>query len=214
MFISSVIFEGEWSFKPTSTASWLILVHSSTTTIYPRHPNSIPATPHNAEMSPSPLMRDVGSTTKTPGCAKQMAATPAPPLSKGMWAGLYLMGGIGEISEIGEGMGDGSRCNNNGKEDSSTLCNNDDNNASSSSDSDSNGDSSNEDGGGSYSSNDDDANSSSSDDDDNDASGYSSSNYNDDASSNKGGNGNGGDYSSSSSNDIGDGQMEVLDCLR
>ena len=124
--------------------------------IHPRHPNSIPATPHNVAMSPSLLMRDVGSTTNTLGCAKQIAATPTPPLSKGMWASLYLMGGIGEIGEIGEGMGDGNRCNNNGKEDSSTLCNDDNNNASSSSNS--NGDSSNEDGGSGYSSNDDDTN--------------------------------------------------------
>jgi hypothetical protein len=93
--ISNAILLGERSFKPTSTASQLILVHSSTTTIRPQRHNSVPTTTHNATTSPSPLMRDVGSTTNTPGCAEQTAATPAPPLSKGMWAGLYSTGGIG-----------------------------------------------------------------------------------------------------------------------
>ena len=52
-------------------------------------------------MSPSPLMRDVGSSTNTPGCVEQMAATPAPPLSKGMWAGLYPLdgGGLGRSAK-------------------------------------------------------------------------------------------------------------------
>ena len=35
-FISSVILDGERSFKPTSTASRMRLVHSSTTTICPQ----------------------------------------------------------------------------------------------------------------------------------------------------------------------------------
>ena len=66
----------------------------------PCHHN-LPETTHNhSATSPSPLLRDVGSTINTPGCTKQTTAAPAPPLSKGMWVGTYL---------LDRGIGDGKR---------------------------------------------------------------------------------------------------------
>ena len=64
---------------------------------HPRHHNSPATTRNHPTTSPSPLLRDVGSTIHTSGCAKRTTAAPAPPLSKGMWAGIYLLDrGIGE----------------------------------------------------------------------------------------------------------------------
>jgi len=103
MSISNIIFGGEWSFKPTSTASQLILVHSSTTTIHPQHPQHLPNHAQQPGDEPLPSHEGCGINHQHPGCAEQKAATPAPPLSKGMWAGLYSTGGIREIGE-GRGM--------------------------------------------------------------------------------------------------------------
>jgi len=62
----------------------------------PQHLNSVPTTRVNSATSPSPLLGDVGSTTNAPGSVERTTAAPAPPLSKGMWAGTYLLdGGIG-----------------------------------------------------------------------------------------------------------------------
>ena len=52
----------------------------------PRHLYSLPTTRHNPAMSPSPLLRDVGSITNALGCATRSAVAPAPPLFRGMWA--------------------------------------------------------------------------------------------------------------------------------
>ena len=60
------------------------------------HHNSPPTTHHHLATSPSPLLRDVGSSMNTSGCAEWTAAAPAPPHSKGMWVDTYsIHGGIG-----------------------------------------------------------------------------------------------------------------------
>ena len=69
----------------------LILSPSSTIAFALATTNSPATTRDRPDMSPSPLMRDVGSIINTPGCTEDTAATPAPPLSKGMWAGLYSL---------------------------------------------------------------------------------------------------------------------------
>jgi len=69
----------------------------------PCHHNSPETTRNHSATSPSPLLRDVGSTIDTPGCAKRTTDAPAPPLSKGMWAGTYLLDqGIGEGKNKGD----------------------------------------------------------------------------------------------------------------
>ena len=76
--ISTAIYEGERSFKPPSTASRLILVRRLSFLYHhppPRHLNSVPTTRKNTATSPSPLPRDVGSITNTPG-----SPPPHPPL--------------------------------------------------------------------------------------------------------------------------------------
>jgi len=50
----------------------------------PQHPPNDARQPND---EPLPSHEGCGLTTNTPGCAEQKAATPAPPLSKGMWAG-------------------------------------------------------------------------------------------------------------------------------
>ena len=56
-------------------------------------------------MSPSPLMRDVGSNTNAPANVKWTAPTPAPPLSNGMWAAYScVMEELGRKDNQGEPM--------------------------------------------------------------------------------------------------------------
>jgi len=102
--VSNIIFGGERSFKPTSTASRLILVHSSSTTIHPQLPQHLPNNAQKPGDEPLPSLEGCGLNHQHPGCTEQKAATPAPPLSKQMWVGLYSTVGFGEI---GEGMGNG-----------------------------------------------------------------------------------------------------------
>ena len=49
----------------------------------PCHHNSPETTRNHSATSPSPLLRDVGSTIDTPGCAKRTTDAPAPPSPKG-----------------------------------------------------------------------------------------------------------------------------------
>ena len=88
--ISNVILVGEWSLKPPSTTSWLILVHPLLFLLYHHYPfhhpchRNMPATTHNhPATNPSPLLRDVGSTIHTSGCTKQRTAAPTHPSPKG-----------------------------------------------------------------------------------------------------------------------------------
>ena len=76
--ISNVIFGGERSFKPTSTASRLILVHSSSTTIHPQLPQHLPNHAQKPGDEPLPSHEGCGLNHQHPGCAEQKAATPAP----------------------------------------------------------------------------------------------------------------------------------------
>ena len=88
--------DGERSFKPTSIASRMILVHSSTTTICPQQLNSIPTTGNNLPTSPSHPPRNVGS-TKTAAAPLEGRMQLPLPLPKGCGLGYsYLMGGIWE----------------------------------------------------------------------------------------------------------------------
>jgi hypothetical protein len=79
--ISSVIFGGEQSFNPTSTASRLMFAHPPSFLRPPqlRHRISPPTTPNNPDASPSPLLRDVGSTNAT-SASSQVRTQPRPPL--------------------------------------------------------------------------------------------------------------------------------------
>jgi len=95
-FISSTIIEGYWSFNPTSTASWLILLSFLYHHHHPQHLNTLPTMIKNPAMSPSPLLRDVGSITNTLRHAEWTVPAPAPPLSRGMWvAHLHSTEGLG-----------------------------------------------------------------------------------------------------------------------
>ena len=51
----------------------------------PLSPNSTPTAPNHAAVSPSPLLRDVGSKTSIGSLRSEDTATSTPPLSKGMW---------------------------------------------------------------------------------------------------------------------------------
>jgi hypothetical protein len=89
-FISNAILEGKRSFNPPSTTSRLILARSLSCFYHhphPRHFESHPTTRRNTATTPSPHLRDVGSTTNAPSNAdRRIQVTPAPPLSIGMWA--------------------------------------------------------------------------------------------------------------------------------
>jgi len=74
--ISNVIFEGERSFKPPSTTSWLILVRS-------------PSFLHHHHLALAATIRaQLHATTRI---RTREDAVAAPPLSKGIWAGLFLL---------------------------------------------------------------------------------------------------------------------------
>ena len=68
----------------------------------PRQLHSFPTTHKNPAVSPSPPLKDMGSTTNVPATAVRVPAATAPPLSKGMWAALVVQwlllfdGGFGE----------------------------------------------------------------------------------------------------------------------
>jgi hypothetical protein len=82
----------ERSLKLTSTTSQPIFVRPLSFFhhhLHSHHRHSPTTTPEHTATSPSPLLRDVGSTTNAPGCAERTAAAAAPPLSKGMWAAQY-----------------------------------------------------------------------------------------------------------------------------
>jgi len=93
--ISRVIFGGERSFKPTSTASrvdigsFLLHHHPSSTLSTLSQPHAKPGD------EPLPYYEGCGLNHQHPG--KRRMDSSRPPLSKGMWAGTYsLDGGIGE----------------------------------------------------------------------------------------------------------------------
>jgi hypothetical protein len=85
-FISNVIFEGERSFNPPSTPSRLIFPSSLIFHHHlgPPHHKSPATTPNNPTVSPSPLLRDVGSLTNaTAPSEARMQPQPPLPFSKG-----------------------------------------------------------------------------------------------------------------------------------
>jgi len=106
--ISSIILEEEWSFNPPSTPSRLNFTHlplsfahhhlSTTTPALALLP---PTSPVDLAASPSPLLRDVGSTsTSTAPSQARMQPQPPLPFSKGCGCS-FSLDGIGEGGEEG-----------------------------------------------------------------------------------------------------------------
>ena len=68
----------ERSLKATSTPSQLILLSFLHYHHHPRPPNSLPTTHNNPAVSPSPPLRDVGSTINAPATAVSVPPLPSP----------------------------------------------------------------------------------------------------------------------------------------
>ena len=66
------------SLKVTSTPSWLILLSFLHYHHHPCPPNSLPTTHNNPAVSPSPPLRDVGSTTNAPATTVSVPPLPSP----------------------------------------------------------------------------------------------------------------------------------------
>ena len=66
------------SLKATSTPSRLILLSFLHYHHHPRPPNSLPTAHNNPAASPSPPLRDVGSTTNAPATAVSVPPLPSP----------------------------------------------------------------------------------------------------------------------------------------
>ena len=81
----------EQSLKATSTPSRLILLSFLHYHHHPRPPNSLPTAHNNPAASPSPPLRDVGSTTNAPATAVSVPPLPSP---EGCGRRLSFDGGI------------------------------------------------------------------------------------------------------------------------
>ena len=68
----------EWSLKATSMPSQLILLSFLHYHHHPHPPNSLPTMHNNPAASPSPPLRDVGSTTNAPATAVSVPPHPSP----------------------------------------------------------------------------------------------------------------------------------------
>ena len=68
----------EWSLKATSTPSRLILLSFLHYHHHPHPPNSLPTMHNNPAASPSPPLRDVGSTTNAPATTVSVPSLPSP----------------------------------------------------------------------------------------------------------------------------------------
>lgn len=86
MLISNVIYGGQAEFESYINRIMVDVGSFLHHHLPPRHLYSLPTMHHNPAMSPSPLLRDVGSITNALECAAQTTVAPTPPLFRGMWA--------------------------------------------------------------------------------------------------------------------------------
>jgi hypothetical protein len=93
--ISSVIFEGERSFNSTSTASRLMSAHPPSFLPPPHSPSPPRFAPNHTQRpgrEPLPSFEGCGLNKQRIGSLRsEDAAARAPPLSKGMWAGFFVL---------------------------------------------------------------------------------------------------------------------------
>ena len=109
-FISNVIFDGERSLKLRSTPSRLRFAHRLPIPLPPPSP-SPPTSPsssrRNPEMSPSPLLRDVGSSSGIPNSLGNANPAASSPFQRDVDGSSSLDGGMREVDTRGgtQGMG-------------------------------------------------------------------------------------------------------------
>src|ERR1700704_979839 len=101
-FISNAILEGKRSFNPPSTTSRLIWVCPLSFFYHhprPRHLDSHPTMRRNMATSPSPHLRDVGSTTNAPSKCRtaNLSHTRPSPFHRDVGGSLLLDRGIREV---------------------------------------------------------------------------------------------------------------------
>jgi len=103
-FISNVIFDGEQSLKLRSTPSRLRFAHHLPIPLPPPSP-SPPTSPsssgRNPEMSPSPLLRDVGSSSGIPNSLRNANPAASSPFQRDVDGSSSLDGGMREVDTRG-----------------------------------------------------------------------------------------------------------------